>query len=224
MFPDILSVANEHNIVVNERTRNHKEVLCKCPFCFEDTKPAKKRRFYLSLNTQDQVFKCWFCGESGGVLRFISLLEGVSEEKVRARYRKRKIAHRAERLTRHQLAFIGHNSKTDFAALKKRDRSYWHRTMDWIWNDWQAFKESQLQRAYFYLLLGIRFHKYEQYIEEIRQIERVIEAPLLEEVLNTYSSAKRPAWTERWHALAYLKPVSPESNGQAGTKENVICL
>lgn len=223
MLPDILTVADQYKLTLNERTRNSEEALCKCPFCFEDAKPNKKRRYYLSLNTKDQVFKCWFCGESGGILRFISLLEGVTEDEVRSRYRKRKINHRAERLTRKQLGYISHNAKTDFAAMKVRDRAYYFRTMDWIWSDWKSFLEDQIQEAYFLLIVGIAFGKYQEHIEEIRKLEKTIETPLLNEVLDIFSSPKRPKWTERLHALVQLKPVSPESIGQAGNKENAIC-
>lgn len=81
MLPEILEVAKKHKLIINPRTLHNEEVLCKCPFCQEDSKPGKNRKYYLSLNAQSQVFKCWFCGESGGVLRFIALLEGVPEER-----------------------------------------------------------------------------------------------------------------------------------------------
>lgn len=60
----------------------------KCPFCREDAKLGKEKKFYLSLNTVDQVFKCWFCKESGGVFRLIALLEGAPEGKVIEQFRK----------------------------------------------------------------------------------------------------------------------------------------
>lgn len=226
MLPDILSVADQKGLIVNSRTRYNEEVLCKCPFCYEDSKPSKKRRHYLSLNTKDQVFKCWFCGECGGVLRFISLLEGVTEEDVRSRFRKRKVEHPSERLTRRQRKLIGEKVEPDWATMKKRDRAYYIRTMNCIWSEWNAFVKTQVEQAFFLLSLGIRFGKYSEYIEEIKKLEKVIEAPLLNEVLNIYSSAKRPEWTERIEAFIRLEKssVSPEStNGQAGKRRNEIC-
>lgn len=218
MLPDILSIADQHALIVNNKTRHREEAECKCPFCYEDSKPQKKRRYYLSLNTKDQVFKCWFCGESGGVLRFISLLEGVAEEEVRSRFRKRKVEHPAERLTRRQRKLIGENIEPDWATMKKRDPAYYIRTMKWMWSEWSAFVHTQLEQAYFLLLLGIRFGKYSEYIEEIKKLEKMLDTPLLKEVLNIYSSAKRPVWTERIEAFIQFEKsyVSPESiNGQA---------
>lgn len=223
MFPDILSIADQHCLIINSRTRGNEEVLSKCPFCYEDDKPDKKRRYYLSLNTKDRVFRCWFCGESGGVLRFIALLEGVTEEEVRARFRKRKPSHPAERLTRRQLKLISNGPLTDFPAMKKRDRAYYNRTMDYIWERWNVFIKTQVQEAYFLLTLGITHGKYQEYVEEIRKLEKVIEAPLLNEVLNIYSSNKRPEWTGNIDKFVKIRPVSPESIGQARNKENALC-
>lgn len=221
MLPDILSVALKHQLILNGRTLHNIEVLCKCPFCFEDSKPAKKRKYYLSLNTKDQVFKCWFCGESGGVLRFIALLEGLTEEEVRHKYRRKKKSHPAERLTRRQRKLIGGVCEPDWEAMKKRDYAYFRRTMDHIWDQWKEYVDEKVREAYFLLLLGIRFRKYSEYIEEIRKLEQSVGTPLLNQVLHIYSSPKRPKWTESLEAFIQLKPVSPEPNGQAGKKENV---
>ncbi len=220
MLPDILSIADQHALIVNNKTRHREEAECKCPFCYEDSKPPKKRRYYLSLNTKDQVFKCWFCGESGGVLRFISLLEGVTEEEVRSRFRKRKVEHPAERLTRRQRKLIGEKVEPNWATMKKRDPAYYILTMNWIWSEWNAFVKTQVEQAFFLLLLGIRFGKYSEYIEEIKKLEKVIEFPLLKEVLNIYSCAKRPVWTERIEALIRLEKssVSPESRNVQAEK------
>lgn len=200
MLPEIVEVAKKHNLVINPRTLHNEEVLCKCPFCQEDSKPGKNRKYYLSLNAQSQVFKCWFCGESGGVLRFIALLEGVPEEKVRAKYCRRR-AHPAERLTRRQrLLMGGYEKEPDWEAMKNRDRAYYFRTMDHLWERWNEFLETERRDAYFLLILGIRFGKYREYVERIRQREKQIGASLLKETLKVYSSAVRPSWTEKVEA------------------------
>lgn len=201
MLPEIVDVAKKHKLIINTRTLHSEEVLCKCPFCQEDSKPGKRRRFYLSLNSQSQVFKCWFCGESGGVLRFIALLEGVSEEKVRSRYRRSHTTHPAERLTRRQRLLLGgYEKEPDWRLMKKRNRDYFLRTMDYLWERWNDFLETERQEAYFLLILGIRFGKYREYVEQIRQREKQIGASLLKEVLDIYSSAVRPSWTEKVEA------------------------
>lgn len=223
MLPEILHIARQHKLSLCSRTLHKEEVLCKCPFCNEDSKPGKRRKYYLSLNTKDQVFKCWFCGESGGVFRFMALLEGVTEDEVRSQYRKQKVSHPAERLTRRQRKLMGFDSDPDWDAMKRRDMSYYFRTMDFLWSEWKHFVDSQIREAYFLLLLGIRFHKYSEYIEEIRKLEQSIGAPLLNLVLHIYSSPKRPKWTDSIEAFVNLKPISPEPVGQAGKKENVSC-
>lgn len=89
MLPNILDVAAEHGLTFQPRSYGKKQTLAKCPFCLEDDQPRKRKKYYLSLNTHEQVFKCWYCGESGGVFRFMALLEGVSENEVIDRYRKK---------------------------------------------------------------------------------------------------------------------------------------
>ena len=125
MLPDILGIAKKHNLILNHNTLNKKEVQCKCPFCEEDQKPGKQKRFYLSLNTDRQVFRCWFCDEKGGVFRFISLLERKSEDEVIAEFRKQKKSgynqHPAERLSLSQLRLIGFSQKPNWGELRKQN-------------------------------------------------------------------------------------------------------
>ncbi len=218
MKSDIVDVARQQGLQINPRTLHHEEVLCKCPFCHEDSKPQKKRRYYLSLNSRDQVFKCWFCGESGGVLRFISLLEGVPEEQIKKRYRKRKIVHPAERLSRNQRKWLRlfmdsvGVQEPDWKLMRKRDFAYYLRTMDLLWQQWQAFLEKELQDAYFWLVLGISTGRYQKFIERIRKREKEIEAPLLKHVLQIYSCSSRPKWTEEVERFVHIldHPISPE--------------
>lgn len=214
MLPDILDVADQNGLITNPFSRSRDEVLCKCPFCHEDSKPGKKRRYYLSLNTKDHVFKCWFCGESGGVFRFIALLEGVPEEQVRQRYRKRKNVHPAERLSRNQRKWLRQHTggkEPDWRQMRERDFAYYKRSLDFLWQQWNEFLETERQGAYLWLIIGVKNCKYQKYIERIRQREKEIEAPLLDYVLQIYSCASRPKWTENAERLVCnLKSVSPE--------------
>lgn len=68
---------------------------------------GKHRRYYLSLNPDKQTFMCWYCMESGGVLRFVSLLTGTPEELLLHQYRKRRLDYPTEGLTQRQLHFLG---------------------------------------------------------------------------------------------------------------------
>ncbi|MDU5950538.1 MAG: hypothetical protein E6Z15_26185, partial [Paenibacillus macerans] len=67
------------------------------------------------------------------MLRFISLLEGVPEEQVRQRYRKRKIVHPAERLSRNQRKLLRQHTggkEPNWKLMRERDFAYYMRSMD----------------------------------------------------------------------------------------------
>lgn len=200
MLPSVVEIAKEQGLIFNPSARSRwgVEVTCKCPFCEEDTKPGKQRRYYLSLNSKDQVFKCWFCKESGGVFRFISLLEGVPEEEVRKRYRKRKILHPAEQLSRNQRRLAqewnGIATDPDWRKMRERDSAYYVRTLEHLWVEWYAFLYQEYKDAYYNLLMGIRFKRYSEYVEKIKKREAEIEAPLLKPICEVYSMPLRPTW------------------------------
>lgn len=196
MLPNILEIADNHLLTILPKSREREQVLCKCPFCSEDSKPNKNNKYYLSINQDKNMFKCWFCGESGGVIRFTALLEGVTEQEVSARYRNpnRKIIHPAERLTRTQKRLMGIAREPDWLAMKKRDLDYYLRTLDLIWEEWTGFIENELKEAYRLVVYGIHFMKYQEYVDEIRNREKEIQEILLSPVLELYSEQEKPDW------------------------------
>ena len=197
MLPEILPVAEKHGLIINERTRGKREVLAKCPFCQEDSKPGKERKYYLSLNTEDQVYRCWFCGEAGGVFRFISLLENVPESEVMDRYRNKKSGykpHPAERLTRTQLKLIGIEFRVNWAELRKYDKPLYLKFRNEVWQRWKKFLEAEKYFAFKHLVIGIRCGGYRKAVTMIKKREQEIGTPLLEPVLKAYSMSKRPKW------------------------------
>jgi len=195
MLPDIVEVAREHQLKINERTLGKKEVLSKCPFCMADS--GKRNKYYLSLNPADKVFKCWFCGESGGVFRFIALLEGVPEQEVMKRYGiQRRKRHPAERLTTRQLKLAGFSGKPDWQALKERNLEHYEDTLDFVWAHWKDFLEREKRMAFCTLVEGIHFLQYKEAVDKIREREREIGYPLLRDVLLAYSLPDRPRWAE----------------------------
>lgn len=143
MLPSVLEIARQHGLQMNARCSSHsaKEVRFKCPFCEADVN--KEGKYYLSLNTADNLFKCWSCGEGGGVLKFIALLEGKSIEEVKAKLwgserSPRRNLHPAEKLTSQQLkamGFVGYS----FGKMIQRDPAYYQRTLNWIWQEWQSY-------------------------------------------------------------------------------------
>lgn len=223
MLPDIIEMAQLHHVKLNQRTIHHKEVLAKCPFCQEDSKPGKHRRYYLSLNSKDHVFRCWHCDESGGVYRFISLLEGVTEEEVKRRYqgnRKKGLRQRKRHpveqwSTSQRRAYLAHYipKVPDLHKMRQRDYEYYLRTLDWMQMQWNELVQHELEQAFFWLLLGIHSGRYEHYVAVIQVREKQMEIPLLNPVLELFSSASRPAWTEEIEAFIQKHmnhPLSPE--------------
>lgn len=142
MLPLILDVARQKEIPLDDYSLSRgKEVRAKCPFCRADA--LKERKYYLSINTEKNLFKCWFCRESGGALKFLALLENKSTEEVKrelfagCRVKKTKL-HPAERLTPRQLKKIGIKSQ-NWSLIKTRDYAYYKRTLNWVWAQWQKY-------------------------------------------------------------------------------------
>ncbi|MCZ2260641.1 hypothetical protein [Sporosarcina sp. G11-34] len=144
MLPEILTVAEEYGITFNPRYLGKKETLCKCTFCEEDSKPGKGSKYYLSLNTQDQVYKCWYCGVSGGVLDFEAKLSGISYNKVREKYfgKRKKPVHPAESLNTHQLRLIG------WAEYKRNDRYEFKMNRESVLRDWKSYEHGELVKHF----------------------------------------------------------------------------
>lgn len=213
MLPEILPVAERHGLKFDPKTLGKKEARAKCPFCKADSAPGKERKFYLSLNTQDQVFKCWYCGESGGVFRFISLLEGIPESDVVERYREQKgkgyKPHPAERLSLSQYRLMGYKQKPDFVGLRKCDLRIYKRKRDECWQDWRDFVAGERRSAFQTLIVGIHDINFQKAVQKIREREKEIGAELLKPVLNIYSLSERPEWTEQAEAFA-LHVCDPE--------------
>lgn len=218
MLPKIVEIASKHQLQLKKSSLKNIEVHAKCPFCLEDSKPNKRRKYYLSLNSEKDLFKCWFCKEGGGVLRFIALLEGVAENEVVSRFRRRKIIHPAENLTMRQRRMLAHwtgSLQPDWQAMKKRDREYYLRTLDMLLEDWNYFVDSEVFWAYYQIAAGIELGRYSEYVDKIKQREIVIGAPLLNRALKVWSSPKRPSWAKSSDDLIQeiLKksPVRPET-------------
>ncbi len=144
MLPEIQKVAEEYGVTFNHRTHGKKETLCKCIFCEEDSKPGKAHKFYLSLNTHDQVYKCWFCGVSGGVLDFEVTLSGQPYSEIRAEYfgvRKNPV-HPAGKLNAHQLRTIG------WAEYKRKNRTAFKKNRENVLRDWQRYEYEELVKHF----------------------------------------------------------------------------
>lgn len=144
MLPKILDIAEEHGLIFNPRTFSKKEVLCKCPFCGEDSKPGKEKKYYLSLNTHDQVYRCWYCGEHGGVLQFEAKLTGQTYQEVKDKRlgKLRKKIHAAERLNPDQLERAG------WKDVKQKDKTAFKKNRDQVLLDWREYEYTELVGLY----------------------------------------------------------------------------
>lgn len=138
-LPKVLDIAREFSLVINERTINKKEVRAKCPFCLGDAN--KSTSYYLSLNTEDNVYKCWFCETGGGVLDFESKLSGIPYEEIKRKYlSSNKKFHPTESLNTAQLSRIGwKQSKTKEDFIKAKNE---------LWEKWLDYEESTLTELF----------------------------------------------------------------------------
>ena len=153
MLPSVLEIARQHGLQMNTRTssRSAKEVRFKCSFCEADAN--KEGKYYLSLNTTDNLFKCWSCGEGGGVLKFIALLENTSIEEVKRKLwgdkkSPYKPLHPAERLTPSQLKAMGFIGCSNWGKLKKENPTNHVRTLNWVWQEWVLYTTRLKRLAY----------------------------------------------------------------------------
>ncbi|AYB41763.1 hypothetical protein D5F52_26790 (plasmid) [Brevibacillus laterosporus] len=198
ILPSIVEIAQQNNLVFSKRQYSKKELALKCPFCHADEN--KKNKHYLSINVSKNVFKCFFCGIRGGVLRFESLLTDIPEKEIHDKYRTsvghtKSMFHPVEQLTSHQIRQLGFLNKPNWGKLKKRDYRYYLDTRDWIWKEWLDYIHSKQYLAYQLLIIGIAIGKYQKVIGQITKIEKEIQTPLVDRVLEIYSQEKRPKWT-----------------------------
>jgi len=230
VLPDILAIAEKHQLKMQKRTRCRKEILFQCPFCGD-----KPKRYHLSLNREKKTFRCWLCGESGGVLRFISLLEGLPESEVRARYLSDDAdRHPAERLTRRQWEMLARwlrprgrriPDREKLMKLRERNRAYVIRTLDGVWGDWLDFVDAKLEEAYFYLAVGLRYPSLlEKYAMKALRLEAEAGIPLYGRALRiAVGMEPPPPWKAEIDAFLkkYEISVSPDPVGQAGEEEEI---
>ena len=185
LLPNILQVAERNNLEVDSKSINKKEVRYKCPFCEADANRSNK--FFLSVNEEKNVFKCWYCKESGGVLKFISLLEGKSEqdliEEIRQQSGSHYKKHPAERLTKSQLKMIGY---PDINWVKNREYDYhlYKDFRDKVWNEWISYVSDKKRFCYQILFVGICSGEFNECIKKVKEVEKEIGEEFLDDLLN----------------------------------------
>lgn len=192
ILPNIVDVALEHNLTVKSGTIGKKEVLCKCPFCLEDSNKPKK--YYLSLNENKNVFKCWYCKEHGGVLKLLSFLTNQRESEIIESLRKKNgfsyKKHPAEKLSRGQLRMIGYPN-INWVKNREFDVELYKAFRNHVYKEWLSFIESQKLVAYQTLYAGILTNDYRGAINKVEEMEKELGVDLLADVLKELSKEKR---------------------------------
>lgn len=192
VLPNILDVAQKHSLQADPRTANQKEVRFKCPFCLADANRSKK--YFLSLNERKNVYKCWACQASGGVLKLAAFLEGKREQDLIEQLRKEKgfryQKHPAEKLTQSQLKYIGYE-KVDWIKNRKHDPGLYRLFRDHVLRKWSAFVKAKQEAAYQQLYAGLLTGNFQIAVERVKETEREIQVPLLEPACKKLSSHER---------------------------------
>lgn len=202
ILPDILDVASEHGVHLGKTLRNRPdETRACCPFC-EDSK------FHLYLNSAKQTFRCYRCGESGGVIGFISKLTNTSEyaileelkKMVRenrnlSKTRKPKLqTHPGIRLNVFQLRQIGYECRPVWKKFFQEEPVLAQQYADAIWEKWQRFIEFEQIYAMRMLLMSLYTGTYNTGVERIRSRSEEIGYDLLTPCLIEYSKRQPPQW------------------------------
>lgn len=152
-LPSIVDVAQEQGLEINPSSFNKKEVYAKCPFCLGDSNINGK--FKMSLNQEYNVFKCWLCKTSGGVLEFESRLTGKSFNEVKAKYfgQSKKKRHSVEYLTPTQLRKIGWND------YKRQHREDFMKKRALVLRDWQNYEYNEKVKHFALLMVVSHIEK-----------------------------------------------------------------
>ena len=213
MLPPILEVAEKLNIEFDERTLEKEEVRAKCPFCGGDN-PTK---FHLSINQKKNLFKCWYCSKSGGVLHLESLVSGKPFSEVREKYfgkrKKPKAVHPAHQLTPEQLEAIG------WRSVKRKDFNSFNRSREQVLKDWEVYKYEELVKYYAVLLLIAHFPDSNKKRSLYSWFSSATKSSKVEDLksllVGEYKHPQHPIWARRGKdiaRLAYLYSMTNDRN------------
>lgn len=192
ILPNILDVANQHHLEVDRKTIGKKETRFKCPFCLADAN--RRGRYYLSINEHKNIFKCWHCQKSGGVLKLISFLENKPESEMIEQLRKSNgysyEKHPAEKLTRSQLKWIGYE-KIDWIKNRQYDVGLYKHFREHVYRKWLDFVAYKQDFAYQQMYIGLLTGTFQQAVKQIEKEEIELNISLLDRALKKLSSEER---------------------------------
>ena len=171
------------------------------------------KKYYLSLNPKENIYKCWYCGQSGGVLQFESLLTGCSFKEIKQKYfgsKKKKSYHPADLLSPKQLEAI------DWVKIKRNHYKEYKRSLQEVIADWKAYVRQQRILAFAKLLVGIEMNQYQLLTDNIQKQGANAHIPhLLYDVTKMYLSGKWTDWAIEARMIAGIayKTSKAEDNG-----------
>lgn len=210
MLPSIVNVAQEYGLRYDPKTLTKKEVRFQCPFC-----NSRSGKYHLSLNKESDLFKCWKCGESGGVLKFEALLTNKSHEEVRRKYfgkRERKV-HPAYKLTPQQLQKIG------WENMKQEDFQNFIESKDKVYSDWKryVYKEQVKYYALLTLIAHYPIREYQQHLFAwLSEMAQQSEVPKMwDRLMSEWNSERKQKWALEGIELAraiYKTSLATEDN------------
>jgi uncharacterized Zn-finger protein len=192
ILPNILDVAEQYNLEADRKTIGKKEARFKCPFCHADANRSQK--YFLSINEDKNVFKCWYCQASGGVLKLMSFLENKSEQEIIEQLRGNNgfsyQKHPVEKLTRSQLKMIGYE-KIDWVKNREYDIELYKHFRNYVYQKWLDFVVYKQDCAYRQLYVGLLCGRFQQAVKKTEKEEKELSISLLDKALKKLSSNER---------------------------------
>ncbi|MEN1969660.1 hypothetical protein WMZ97_16480 [Lentibacillus sp. N15] len=166
--------------------------------------PENEKKYYLSLNTRDNVFKCWYCREGGGVLQFEALLSDQSYETVRQKYfgKRKKNLHPAYNLSPDQLQEIGWQDK------KRLHFELFQEQKNEVIKDWKTYEYEELMIHYALVTLITHFpieaerKKHFGWFVEICKQSKVNN--LAKKIMQQWNSTKKENWSVQGKEMARI--------------------
>src|SRR5699024_3958241 len=180
---------------IDEKTRNKKEISAECPFCVAE---SKKDKFYLSLNPEKNVFKCWFCKKYGDAIQFESLLENEEYQNIYKKYfsnKKRKNKHPVFNLTPDQLIVI------DWQKVKVEDFETFKKRKNEVLRHCRIYEYEEMTKLYALFLLTVNFdHDYKMAYQQwfVNKVNEYI----VSDVIKKIKSDKQTKWKEKGKDVA----------------------
>ncbi|MED0738951.1 hypothetical protein [Aneurinibacillus thermoaerophilus] len=181
-FPNIVEYAISKGLKQYRKPTSRGEIRVCCPFC-ENNGHSPDREYKLYLGTGRDgagIFRCQRCGERGGTLRFMHLIEMRSEkeilEELKAKQPKKTplknglASHPAMKLTASQWRMMGIEHKPTWDELRV-DIKLSRDILKYAWMTWESFVHSKKMIAFQFVCLGYYSGVFEKQREAVKKIE-----------------------------------------------------